>query len=123
VQAASRGAAAISGQTTRPTVADIAKEARLFASLDQSAFTNRHAWLYIVITLTHLTDGFDLLMIGVVLPGMVAAFKLTPPEAGFLVSSVFLGMTVGALTITYWGDLIGRKKALLICVARQIRPK
>lgn len=116
MQAASRGGAAISGQTTRPTVADIAKEVRLFASLDQSAFTNRHAWLYIVITLTHLTDGFDLLMIGVVLPGIVAAFKLTPPEAGFLASSVFLGMTVGAITITYLGDLIGRKKALLICV-------
>jgi len=113
VKASSGGAADISGHTA---VANIAKEARLFASLDQSAFTNRHAWLYIVITLTHLTDGFDLLMIGVVLPGIVATFKLTPPEAGFLASSVFLGMTVGAITITYLGDLIGRKKALLICV-------
>lgn len=117
MKGSSRGDVIISGDTTRPTVADIAKQERLFASLDQSAFTNRHAWLYTVITLTHLTDGFDLLMIGVVLPGIVAAFKLTPPEAGFLASSVFMGMTVGAITITYLGDLIGRKKALLICVA------
>src|ERR1700739_4243503 len=46
------------------------KEARLLASLDQSKFTTKHWWLYAALTLTHLTDGFDLLMIGVVLPGI-----------------------------------------------------
>ena len=51
------------------------------------------------------------------LPGVVAAFKLTAPQAGFFASSVFLGMTAGALTITYLADRIGRKKAMLLCVA------
>lgn len=92
------------------------REARLFASLDRSAFTKRHGWLYTVLTLTHVTDGFDLLMTGVVLPGVIAAFKLTAPEAGFFASSVFLGMTVGALAITYLADHVGRKKAMLLCV-------
>ena len=92
------------------------REARLLASLDQSAFTRKHLWLYIAVTLTHLTDGFDLLMIGVVLPGIVAAFQLTPAEAGLLASSAFVGMAVGAITITYFADQFGRKKALLLCV-------
>lgn len=92
------------------------REARLLASLDQSTFTRKHSWLYAAITLTHLTDGFDLLMIGVVLPGIIAAFKLTPPEAGFVASSAFLGMALGVVTITYFADKFGRKKALLLCV-------
>jgi putative MFS transporter len=92
------------------------REARLFASLDRSAFTKRHGWLYAVLTLTHVTDGFDLLMTGVVLPGIIAAFKLTAPEAGIFASSVFLGMTVGAVAITYLADHVGRKKAMLLCV-------
>ena len=94
-----------------------AEKARLLASLDQSAFTKKHWWLYAGITLTHLTDGFDLLMIGVVLPGIIATFKLTPAEAGLLGSSAFVGMAIGAVTITFLADQFGRKKALLLCVA------
>lgn len=93
-----------------------AREARLFASLDRSAFTKRHSWLYVVLNLVHLTDGFDILMVGVVLPGIIATFKLTASQAGFFASSVFLGMTVGAVTITYVADRVGRKKAMLYCV-------
>jgi MFS transporter, putative metabolite:H+ symporter len=92
------------------------REARLLASLDQSKFTRKHWWLYAALTLTHLTDGFDLLMIGVVLPGIAATFKLTPTEAGLLGSSAFVGMALGAVTITYLADQFGRKKALLLCV-------
>lgn len=92
------------------------RSGQLFASLDQSAFTKRHAWLYTLIMVAHLTDGFDLLMLGVVLPGIIATFKLTPPQAGFLASSVFFGMTIGAVSITYLADRIGRKKAILLCV-------
>jgi putative MFS transporter len=92
------------------------REARLLASLDQSKFTRKHWLLYAAVTLTHLTDGFDLLMIGVVLPGIVATFKLTPIQAGLLGSSAFVGMALGAVTITYLADQFGRKKALLLCV-------
>ncbi len=92
------------------------KGARLLASLDQSEFTPKHWWLYLSVTLTHLTDGFDLLMIGVVLPGIITTFKLSPAEAGVLGSSAFIGMAIGAVTITPLADRFGRKKALLFCV-------
>ena len=98
------------------TAASKGRAGQLFASLDQSAFTKRHAWLYTLIMVAHLTDGFDLLMLGVVLPGIIATFKLTPPQAGFLASSVFFGMTIGAVSITYLADRIGRKKAIVLCV-------
>jgi MFS transporter, putative metabolite:H+ symporter len=92
------------------------REARLLASLDQSTFTNRHTWLYLCITICNLSDGFALLMMGVVLPGIIATFKLTSPEAGLLASSAFLGIAVGAITITFLADRFGRKKALLLSV-------
>ncbi len=92
------------------------REARLLASLDQSNFTKRHTWLYLCITICNLSDGFALLMMGVVLPGIVATFKLTSPEAGLLASSAFLGIAIGAVTITCLADRFGRKKALLASV-------
>lgn len=102
---------------SRTVTAAGSREAQLLASLDQSAFTKKHWGLYLAVTLTHLTDGFDLLMIGVVLPGIIAAFKLTPAEAGVLGSSAFIGMAIGAVTITPLADRFGRKKALILCVA------
>lgn len=88
----------------------------LFASLDQSTFTARHARLCLVVMLSHLADGLDLLMLGVVLPGLIQSFELTPSRAGFLASGTFIGMTIGAMFITYLADRIGRKKAILLCV-------
>lgn len=90
---------------------------RLISCLDQSAFTARHMRLYLVIMLAHLTDGLDLLMLGVVLPGIIVTFHLSPSQAGFLASGTFIGMTIGAMLITYVADLIGRKKAILICIS------
>lgn len=89
---------------------------RLIASLDQSSFTARHLRLYLVVMLAHLTDGLDLLMLGVVLPGIIATFHLSPSQAGFIASGTFIGMTIGALLITHVADSIGRKKAILICI-------
>ena len=102
---------------TRTSASPSDRGARLLASLDHSAFTTRHTWLYLCITICNLTDGFALLMMGVVLPGIVATFKLTPPQAGLLASSAFLGIAIGAVTITYLSDRFGRKKALLLSVA------
>jgi MFS transporter, putative metabolite:H+ symporter len=96
---------------------DRARLTRLFMSLDQSSFTARHIKLYAIVIFAHLTDGLDLLMIGVVLPGITATFKLNPQQAGFFASSVFFGMMLGAIAITYIADRVGRKRTILFCVA------
>jgi putative MFS transporter len=92
------------------------RASRLFASMDQSKFSGRHAALYATVIFFHFFDGFDVLMIGTVLPGIVATFKLTSVEAGMLVSSVFFGMMIGAIFITMLADRIGRKKALFLAI-------
>jgi putative MFS transporter len=89
---------------------------RLFASLDASAFSARHLKLYLSIVSMHFFDGFDLLMMGVVLPGIIATFKISNAQAGVFASSVFAGMLVGSILITWLSDKIGRKKALALSI-------
>ncbi len=90
---------------------------QLTGCLDQSDLTRRHFALYGLVVLGHLFDGFDINMIGYVLPGVAAEFKLTPMLVGYLASSVFIGMLVGSVTIGMLADRIGRKRCLIFAVA------
>ncbi len=92
------------------------RAARIFASMDLSTFSRRHVALYATVIFFHFFDGFDVLMIGTVLPGIVATFKLTSVQAGLLVSSVFFGMLIGAISITMLADRVGRKRALFLAI-------
>ena len=89
---------------------------RLFASLDASRFSKRHLRLYLSIVSMHFFDGFDLLMMGVVLPGVVATFGISAAQAGIFASSVFGGMLIGAIVISWVSDKIGRKLALAFSI-------
>ncbi len=102
-------------QPQRAAVADD-RASRLFACMDQSAFSGRHVALYATVIFFHFFDGFDVLMMGTVLPGIAATFKLTSVQAGVVVSSTFFGMLIGAIVITMLADRIGRKKALFLAI-------
>jgi putative MFS transporter len=93
-----------------------ASPAQIIAALNRSSFTRRHLAFYLVIVFCHFFDGFDIQMMGFVLPGMVTEFKLTPASAGFLASSVFLGMLAGGIIVGMIADHIGRRKALIFAV-------
>jgi len=89
---------------------------RLLDSLDQSAFTPRHRRMYTTVALGHFFDGFDINMMGLVLPGIIAAFALTPPQAGVLASSVFLGMFAGSTLVGLVADRYGRRRAMIASI-------
>ncbi|HEY2623730.1 MAG TPA: MFS transporter, partial [Dyella sp.] len=86
---------------------------RLLDSLDRSAFTPTHVRMYLAVALGHFFDGFDINMMGLVLPSIVASFALTGAQAGFLASSVFLGMFVGSTLIGVVADRYGRRRAMI----------
>jgi putative MFS transporter len=90
---------------------------RLLASMDQSNFSKRHAALYATVIFFHFFDGFDVLMMGTVLPGIRTTFNLTSVQGGVLVSSTFIGMLIGAVMIPMLADQIGRKRALFLAIA------
>jgi MFS transporter, putative metabolite:H+ symporter len=100
----------------RPGEAHASLAAKLRASLDQSDFTPRHWRLYVTVVLGHFFDGFDINMMGLLLPGIIAAFGLKGGQAGVLASSVFLGMFAGSIVVGSLADRIGRKKMLVAAI-------
>jgi putative MFS transporter len=103
------------GAVSGATIAD-GRISRLLASMDQSKFSARHAALYAIVIFFHFFDGFDVLMIGTVLPGIRTTFNLTSVQGGVLVSSTFIGMLIGAILIPILADQIGRKRALFLAI-------
>jgi MFS transporter, AAHS family, benzoate transport protein len=63
-------------------------------------------------------EGFDLVVLGVVLPSLLRdpAWGLTPGTASLISSIGLVGVMVGALTVGTVTDLIGRRRAMLLTV-------
>ena len=99
-----------------PTSPSLTPE-QLTGCLDRSDLTFRHLAIYLTVVVGHLFDGFDISMIGYVLPGIAKEFKLAPVAVGYLASSVFIGMLVGSVTIGMMADHVGRKRSLIFAVA------
>jgi AAHS family benzoate transporter-like MFS transporter len=63
-------------------------------------------------------DGYDLIVYGTVVPALLEyrAWGLSPEVVGVIGSYAIIGMLIGALLAGTVTDIIGRRKALLICV-------
>jgi AAHS family benzoate transporter-like MFS transporter len=63
-------------------------------------------------------DGYDLIAYGTVIPSLLAyeTWGLTPERVGLIGGYAVIGMLIGALLAGTVTDMIGRRKALLICV-------
>jgi benzoate transport len=62
-----------------------------------------------------LLDGFDLVVVGTVVPTLSEPeeWGLTPTGATFVITIGLVGMMIGALTIGTLTDVVGRRKALI----------
>lgn len=107
----------IPNQRRNSTIAPTASEAQLLERIDKSRFTRRHALIYSTVVAGHLCDGFDTNLTGYILPGVIASFAITKYEAGFIGSSVSVGMLIGALGIGFVADRVGRKLAFMLGMA------
>ncbi|ANN14454.1 MFS transporter [Amycolatopsis orientalis] len=65
-----------------------------------------------------LLDGFDLVVLGTVLPALLRdhVWGLTPGTASVISTFGLIGMMIGAMAIGTITDVIGRRKALIIAV-------
>lgn len=73
----------------------------------------------LVCGLSVLFEGYDVGSLGAVLPALAADrhWSLTPMQLGALGSYALAGMFFGGLAIGTLGDLLGRRRMLLACVA------
>ena len=76
-------------------------------------------WVAPLCWIAALLDGFDLVVVGTVVPTLQKPeeWGLTPAGTTFVITIGLVGMMVGALTIGTLTDLVGRRKALIGAVA------
>ncbi len=78
-------------------------------------------WVVALSTAALVFDGYDLVVYGTVVPVLLAEphhlGALSPEQAGALGSYALVGVLVGALTAGAVGDLIGRRRVMLVNIA------
>lgn len=73
-------------------------------------------WLVALCAMILLIDGYDLTVIGVALPSLIADLKIEASAAGVLASAALVGMMIGAMVLGTLADRIGRVRAIAISV-------
>ncbi|MFP6561326.1 MFS transporter [Paraburkholderia sp. B3] len=92
------------------------------ASIDVTAFIDRHRvsrFQLLIVTLCFLIvaiDGFDTAAIGFIAPAIHAWWHLSPKQLAPIFGAGLAGLMAGAFVFGPFGDRIGRKRLLLVCV-------
>ncbi len=84
---------------------------------DGARFNRFHAGILAWCALIIICDGYDLAVAGIALPSIMKEMGVTAQNAGFMVSSALFGMMFGAIFLGTIADRIGRRRAIVICLA------
>lgn len=84
--------------------------------IDNARLNNTHRLTVFWCAFIIVFDGFDLAVLGVVLPELMAGWGITAAQAGLLGSYTLVGMMLGALFLGPLSDKIGRKKTIGLCI-------
>lgn len=85
--------------------------------LDGLKFGGFHLRIVIIATLVMMVDGFDLQVLGWVLPNVSADFGAPRDQLTPALMSQQVGMLIGAYIVTPLGDRYGRRNLLLACIS------
>jgi AAHS family benzoate transporter-like MFS transporter len=84
---------------------------------DGARFNRFHAGILAWCALIIICDGYDLAVAGIALPSIMKEMGVTAQSAGFMVSAALFGMMFGAIFLGTIADRIGRRHAIVICLA------
>lgn len=84
---------------------------------DEARFNRFHGLVLFWCALIIIFDGYDLAVAGIALPSIMKEMGVSPTNAGFMVSSALFGMMFGAVFLGTIADKIGRRRAIVICIA------
>jgi predicted MFS family arabinose efflux permease len=82
--------------------------------IDGQAVQRSSIVFLIVATLAMIGDGFDLAVIGYVVPELVKQWGIAPKAFTVALTAGVIGLFVGGPLLGYFGDRLGRKKAIII---------
>ncbi len=85
----------------------------LRALIDDSPFTRQQMLVVGICFVLNMLDGMDVLAIAYAAPLIAAGWSLTPQALGIVFSSALVGMTIGAIFISPYTDIIGRRNMII----------
>src|SRR5258708_18331580 len=85
--------------------------------IDDARLSRFQLTVFALCALTIMIDGFDVQSISYVAPVLTDAFQVNRAMLGPIFSAGLVGTVLGALLIAPPADRIGRKVALILCVA------
>lgn len=99
-----------------PGTSSLSTDRRVHARIDRLPRAGLSRMAQAVLGLCYAFTFYDIAVIGVTLPRIVADLNMTSTEASWTITSNLIGFAVGALGIGMVADRIGRRRALSIVV-------
>lgn len=84
------------------------------ALIDESKLTGVQITVVAVCFFLNMLDGMDVLAISFAAPAIAEEWSISRQSLGIVFSAALVGMTVGALLLSPFTDVIGRRKMILI---------
>src|SRR4051794_41034295 len=81
--------------------------------IDQNPFSPYQMWIFAMCFAIATIDGFDSIMIGAAVPGMMKNLKMTPVDVSWIFFLQALGVIAGAIVLGPLADRVGRKHLLI----------
>jgi AAHS family 4-hydroxybenzoate transporter-like MFS transporter len=81
--------------------------------IDEHPFGPYQVCIFLMCFAIATLDGFDSIMIGAAVPGMLATLKLQPVAIGWIFTLQALGVIAGAIVLGSLADRVGRKHMLI----------
>src|ERR1700733_13415178 len=81
------------------------------ARMERLPLTKTQVKARIVVGTATFFDGYDSLVIGLVMPVLAGAWHLTTAEIGFILSGTFFGQLLGAILFPYIAERYGRLRS------------
>mgnify|MGYP001178162477 CR=1 FL=1 len=85
--------------------------------IDKQKFNRFHLTLLLACIFIIVVDGYDMFLLGTIIPALMDEWGIDHVTAGSLSSYALLGMMIGALVFGLLADRFGRKRVILICTA------
>jgi len=85
--------------------------------IEDGPWTAYQKWLVGLTAITVVFDGMDNQLLGITIPALTADWHVARSAFSPVVSLGFVGMMIGGAVAGFWGDRVGRRTALLTCLA------
>jgi MFS transporter, putative metabolite:H+ symporter len=91
--------------------AEAAAQRQIAARIERLPLTRIQTRARLVVGTATFFDGYDSLVLGLVMPVLVTQWHLSNADTGFILSGTFFGQLLGALLFPYLAERLGRLRA------------